>query len=133
MDPHDPGTAAAHVGILEAAGVVGWVQVAIALVVVAYAVALAWRPPVRDQGTKLLVGVVAACVPFVLGHFAMLVAQASEFREMSRAGAAATQRELVYGMEAASVQTWVGWTASGVAITAVLLARLRFPRDAPGA
>ena len=129
MEPHGSTVAHEQVGILEAAGWIGCVQIAVGLAVVVYAALLAWRPPLRDRGTKLLAGVGAACVPFVLGHFAMLVAQASEFREMSRAGAAATQRELVYGMEAASVQTWVGWTASGVAITAVLLARLRFPKE----
>lgn len=128
MEPHDPGAESAHVGILEAAGAVGWIEVAIAVAVVVYAAALAWRPPVRDRGTKLLAGIVGGCLPFVVGHFGMFVAQMSTYREMSGAGAATTQRELVYGMEAAAVQTWVGWTASGVALTAVLLARLRFPK-----
>lgn len=129
MEPHVLDPANGHVGIVEAAGWVGVVQVALGVAVVVYAARLAWRPPAHAPGTKLLVGVVGACMPFVVGHFGMLVAQMGTYREMTGAGAAASERELVLGMEAASVQTWVGWTASGVALAAVLLAGLRLPKS----
>lgn len=122
-----------QVPISEAAGGVGIVQILIAAAVVVYAVVLIARPPATRHGALIIGGVVAAFLPIVVGHLAMLVSQMRMLGGMSNLGPAASQKDMIHGMEAASVHTWVGWTASGVAVPAILLARWRLRRAAAAA
>ena len=101
--------------------------------VVVYAVVLIARPPATRHGALIIGGVVAAFLPIVVGHLAMLVSQMRMLGGMSNLGPAASQKDMIHGMEAASVHTWVGWTASGVAVPAILLARWRLRRAAAAA
>jgi hypothetical protein len=112
-----------QVPIAEAAGAVGLVQVAVGVVVLAYAAWLALRRPVQRRGVLVGAGLVAAFVPVVIGHVVMLVAQVRVLHETGSLPPDAAQRTMVRGMESATVHTWIGWTASGVAFLAVLGAR----------
>lgn len=119
-----------QVPITEAAGGVGAAQILIAAAVVLYAVYLMARPPAARHGVFIAAGVVAAFLPIVVGHLAMFVSQVRMLGGMSNLGPAASQRDMIHGMESASAHTWIGWAASGVAVPAMLLARWRLRRAA---